>query len=313
MDFTVFSTQNSRYLAEKICARLGKLASLKNIERWQFDDGEQYYRLDIEKSDALMGKDVIFVGSTHTDDDLLELYRVGCGLAEHGTRRRIFIIPFFGYSTMERAVKPGEIVTAKKNAHLLSAIPNTGLGNIFLFLDLHTPGLVHYFEGNCLRYEVNSEPILVEAIKELNLSEMIFASADLGRPRRVKSFADLFETDIALISKTRQQKDTFIDNVIGNVKGKTVIIYDDMTRSGGTIAKAAEAYMNQGASQIYAVLSHLAPSNKEAIEKLAQMPVVKIISTNSHPATQSPGILNSEKFIIKDVSGIFAQAIKQLG
>ncbi|MBU6389873.1 ribose-phosphate pyrophosphokinase-like domain-containing protein, partial [Patescibacteria group bacterium] len=126
MKASIFSTQSSRYLAELIASRLSDTSRLERTERWAFDDGEQYYRLDIAGRTELMGRDAIFVSSTHTDHDLLEMYRVGCGLADHGTARRIFVIPYFGYSTMEREVQLGEIVTAKKNARLLSAMPNTG-------------------------------------------------------------------------------------------------------------------------------------------------------------------------------------------
>lgn len=155
----IFSTKASLYFAELIAKGLG-LPAVSHIERDVFGDGEQYYRLGINEREELFGKEVIFVGSTHTDADFLELYRVGCALVGYGAVRRIFVIPFFGYSTMERAVLPGEVVVAKTNARILSNIPNSGLGNVFLMLDLHVSGLVHYFEGDCLRFELYAEPVL---------------------------------------------------------------------------------------------------------------------------------------------------------
>jgi ribose-phosphate pyrophosphokinase len=307
----LFSTRNSQYLAELICKEMS-MTKRKNIERWQFDDGEEYYRIDIDDRAELMGSDAIMIGSTHTDTDLLEVYRVGCGLAEHGTDRRIFIIPFFGYSTMERAVKPGEVVTAKKNARMLSSIPNNGRGNVFLFMDVHTPGLIHYFEGDCLRYELHSDRLLIEAVETLKLKDPMFASADLGRPQRVRTFADHFGTDIAMISKARHQKQTIIETVVGEVTDKCVVIYDDMTRSGGTLIKAAEAYIEAGAKEVYAVMSHLAFTSEKVVDAILDSPIKKIISTNSHPMSQSPIIAASDRFIICDIAPLFAAGIEKL-
>lgn len=156
---------------------------------------------------------MVYVSSTHNDEDLLELIRVGSALAGYGSRKRIFCIPFFGYSTMERAVKLGEVVTAKVNCRLLSAIPNTASGNTFLFLDLHVAGLLHYFETDCVRALLTAVDLLEEALFEWlatattvekggesdgaedgggNVSDaklshnLLFASADLGRPKVIE-------------------------------------------------------------------------------------------------------------------------------
>jgi len=91
-----------------------------------------------------------------------------------------------GYSTMERAVLPGEVVSAKTNICMMSSIPSTGLGNVFLFLDLHVQGLLHYFEGPCVRVELYAEEVLVNGVKSLGLEKFMFASADLGRPKWVR-------------------------------------------------------------------------------------------------------------------------------
>jgi len=98
-----------------------------------------------------------------------------------------------GYSTMERAVHAGEIVSAKTNICMMSSIPSSGLGNVFLFLDLHVEGLLHYFEGPCNRVELYAEQILLDGIRQLGLPSFMFASADLGRPKWVSS-ASVVET-----------------------------------------------------------------------------------------------------------------------
>eukprot|EP00002_Diphylleia_rotans_P015278 TRINITY_DN2967_c0_g1_i3.p1 TRINITY_DN2967_c0_g1~~TRINITY_DN2967_c0_g1_i3.p1 ORF type:complete len:208 (-),score=39.68 TRINITY_DN2967_c0_g1_i3:875-1498(-) len=141
----IFCNDSSRYFADLIAENLG--LTVGKVTTRNFGDGETYYRVDMNSRTDLVGYDAIFVSSTSTDADLLGLVRIGTLLAESGTHRRIFVIPFFGYSTMERAVLPGEVVTCKVNCRILSSIPNTGSGNVFLFLDLHVGGILQYFEG----------------------------------------------------------------------------------------------------------------------------------------------------------------------
>jgi ribose-phosphate pyrophosphokinase len=306
----IYGTESSAYFTKLIANGLSAVPD--NINRSQFGDGELYHRLDIGDPSELIGKTAIFVGSTNSDKDFDELEKIGNALAAAGTARRIFVIPFFGYSTMERAVIAGEAVTAKINARRLSGIPNSDRGNIFLMLDLHISGILHYFEGDCLRYELYGEKILSEAIKELGLKNFIFGTADLGRTKWVETFAAKFKTDIVFIRKAREMEKTKVTNVIGDVKDKDIVIYDDMTRSGGTLIKAAEAYLKNGAKNIYAVLSHAAFNSEEIIKKLENSPIKKIITTNSHPMSQNKLVKNSKKFIVKDISPEFIKVIKKI-
>lgn len=117
---------------------------------------------------------------------------------------------------------------------------------------------------------------------------------------------------MVFIRKSRDYKKTKVLDVIGDVKGKTIIIYDDMTRSGGTLIPAAQAYLKRGAIKIYAVLSHLALNDRTVISKLIKSPIAKIISTNSHPMSQHALVKRSKKFMIKDVSPEFVQVIKKI-
>src|SRR3989344_3518443 len=165
----VISTQASSYFARKIAREFD--TKILPTTRIVFGGAEHYYRLGVNNFNELLGRDVILVGSTHSDKEVNEIYRIGCALSGYGAKRIIFCLPFFGYSTMERAVKPGEVVTAKINARMLSQLPHGDVRNCFLMLDLHTSGLVHYFEGECLRFELYAESVLTEAVKKLNLSD----------------------------------------------------------------------------------------------------------------------------------------------
>lgn len=306
----VLGTEASAYLASAIAKQLG--ATHRHTVRRLFSNGERYYKIDIEDTKELSGKDVVFVGATHTDDDLLELYRVGCALADLGTRRRIFVIPYFGYSTMERADKAGEVVTAKTNARLLSTIPNTNLGNVFLFLDLHKRGLLHYFEGDSLAVELSAQELFVAAIKKLKLKKFMMASADLGTPGRIQSLANHFNTDIAFVRKTRDFEKTNVVAVIGDVRGRDIVIYDDMVRSGSSLIQAAEAYKAQGAQRIFAVTSHLALNSEDVIKKLTGSVLEGIITTDSHPMSQSRAVHDNEFFRVIKSATLFADGLARM-
>jgi ribose-phosphate pyrophosphokinase len=307
----ILSTASSQYFASLIAEKLPASTEL-SMTRKSFGDGERYLKIDLEDRMALFGRDVIIVGSTATDDDFAEVCRVGTAAAKYGARRITYIIPFFGYSTMERAVKPGEIVTAKINARQLSELPHGDVRNCFLMLDLHTAGLVHYFEGECLRFELYAESILTEAVRDLGLANFMFASADLGRPLWVETFAKRFGTSLAFIRKSRDFEETQIEAVIGDVAGKIVIIYDDMLRSAKTAVHAADAYLEKGALAVYIVASHGAFNDDKAIELLEYSKVQKVIVTNSHPMSQHPRVVHSSKFVVKDVSHLFVDAILKL-
>src|SRR3712207_2891922 len=137
----VFSTLSYHYMQRELC--WSGHFDCGEVEVRQFPDGERYQRVltDVD------GREVVLVGGTISDADTLELYDLACTLVSLGAQSLTLIIPYFGYSTMERAVYPGEVVTAKTRAYLLSTIPATPHENRVLLLDLHTEGLPYYFEG----------------------------------------------------------------------------------------------------------------------------------------------------------------------
>jgi len=143
--FVVFGIRSYAAIAVQV-AELTK-GKLGEVDVREFPDGERYQRIVTNVSD----KDVVLVGGTISDKATLEIYDLACALVKYGARSLDLIIPYFGYSTMERAVKLGEVVTAKTRARLLSSIPSASQGNRALLLDLHSDGIPHYFEGNpCL-------------------------------------------------------------------------------------------------------------------------------------------------------------------
>ncbi|KAA6389409.1 MAG: ribose-phosphate diphosphokinase [Streblomastix strix] len=264
----ILSNESSIYFARLLQDKLAQkkiVSFFAPVVRQHQSGGGSYIKFGVEDQDIFLGKDCIYVSSLLNDTDFFDLFRVASTLSAIGTRSRIFVIPFLGYSTMERAVNPGEIVSCKTNIRLLSSLPSHGHGNTFLFFDLHTSGIIHYFEGNTVRAELDGKECLLNAIKHIGIdkNKPVFASADLGRPKHVEWFASQFGTEIALIRKTRSFQSTEVQDVVGDVEGRRVVIYDDMTRGGGTLLKAAKEYKKKNSLSVSAVLSHCALTNIE--------------------------------------------------
>lgn len=305
-DMLIFSTQKSEYLAKKLATALK--ASLALIERQTFNDGEHYMRITKPLPADIIGQPVVIVASITNDAELLEIQRLGVTLAHMNAGKIIFAIPFLAYSTMEVAKLPGEIVMAKTNAHLLSHFPKPH-NNTFVFLDLHEASLTSYFEGDTTAQQISAIDILAKALKKKRISKPIIGSADLGMPLQVQHLAKLMKADVALVSKSRTFSHTAVLAAVGNVKNRNVIIYDDMVRSGESLTNAAEAYKKAGAKKVYAAISHLAITNKQALQALVKSPIELIVTTNSHPASQE---YMHKKVQVEPVIGEYARFIKRL-
>ncbi|MEZ5047003.1 MAG: ribose-phosphate diphosphokinase [Chitinophagaceae bacterium] len=299
--YIIFSTTSYSYLMEELLA----ISSFEKgqIERHFFPDGELYLQIlnDVEN------KDVILIGGTIDDMNTLELYDLAMGIVQLGARSLQIIIPYFGYSTMERAVKKGEIVKAKNRATLLSAIPMCTENNVLYLMDLHSEGIPHYFDHHVRTHHIYCKDIFINEIKNNTLVNVVLAATDAGRAKWVESLAFEMNIGSAFVYKHRLQGDeTVITGVNANVQNKTVYIYDDMIRTGGSLIKAAQAYHDAGAKEIIAMTTH-GLFNNGALEKIEKSGLfTKVITTNTHP-----NVLNlKNQFIqIKSVAGIIFEII----
>ena len=308
MNLLLLSTSTSTAFAQRLAASLG--APLAAMDRREFPDGERYLRLPLADHLDLLGKDVVLVGATDTDAHLNELYRAGCAAAKGGARTLVLVIPYFGYSTMERSTKAGEVVTAKTIARQLSAIPRAQRGNWTILMDLHSAGIVHYFEGDMVALELYAETRIVEAIQELDLKDLCLASTDMGRAKWVETFANRLHAPVALIHKKRiSGSQTRINAVVGDVAGKNVVIFDDMIRTGGSLLQAVDAYLKAGAVSVHAVATHLVlPTG--TIEKLESSQLASITGTDTHPRHQE--LAGRPRWRIVSVAPIFAEVVGRL-
>ncbi|MGE0870945.1 MAG: ribose-phosphate diphosphokinase [Kofleriaceae bacterium] len=273
----VFSTSDYGYLAAAMAAECGW--QLGTIARRSFPDGEHYRRIEIDPAD----RDVVLVGGTIDDAATLELYDLACGMVTGGAYRLRLVIPYFGYSTMERSVRPGEIVTAKTRARLLSSIPTASRGTQVFLLDLHVASLEHYFEGGLRTVHVYGKPLVTAAARRLGGQDFVLACTDAGRAKWVESLANDLGVSAAFVFKRRHDDATDVTGVSAQVAGRRVVIYDDMIRTGGSLIGAAVAYRDAGAVAIDAIATHgLFPG--DSLDKIKATGLFgQVVVTDSHP------------------------------
>jgi ribose-phosphate pyrophosphokinase len=261
------------------------------IEVKKFPDGETYHRVLTSVTD----KDVVIVGGTYTDSETFELYDIACHCSKAGVSSLTMIIPYYGYATMERAVKEGEIVKAKTRARILSSIPGTPKTRV-VFMDLHSEGTPHYLEGSIQPVHLYAKKLIIEMCQKISIGtdpvwwknkDFVLGSTDAGRAKWVESLANEMGVECAIITKRRTSgSDTSIVGINADVKGKKVVIYDDMIRTGGSLLSAGKAYKDAGASHVYAVASHGVLPDQSIFKLFGNPPDAifdKVYVTNTHP------------------------------
>lgn len=276
------------------------------IERKLFPDGERYLRILPE----LHGRDVVLLGGTPSDADWLDVFDLACGIARGGARSLSIIMPYFGYQTMERAVKPGEVVVAKTRARLLSAIPAPEGGTHLFLFDLHTDGIEFYLDDRILSRHVYGAPIVTTKIKERMAGRpFVLGACDAGRAKWVQSLARDMHVEPAFVYKRRDATSggTSVTGINADVKGREVVIYDDMIRTGSSLVQAARAYRAAGATKVHAIASHLVLPGNAYAELRATGVFESIMGTDSHPGS---GVLPREDVV--SIAPVLVECLSKL-
>ena len=274
----ILASSRYQYLAARIAEVSGWPCG--EVERQRFPDGEKYQRVVTPVAD----RDVVIVGGTIDEDATLEIYDLASTIAAAGAYRLTLVVPYYGYSTMERSVRVGEVVTAKTRARMLSSIPVASRGNRVFMLDLHVGTIAHYFEGATRTVHVYGKSIVTAAARRLGGDDFVLACTDAGRAKWVESLANDLRVPAAFVYKRRVDGDTTeVTGVSAEVRGKRVVIYDDMIRTGGSLVNAARANRDAGAVSIDAIATHgLLPG--DSIARLQATGLFgKVVVTDSHP------------------------------
>ncbi len=289
---------------EQLAAELARLSDAHSgvVIRDRFPDGEHYLRVDGEVND----RHVVLVGGTVDHDATLELYDLACAIVESGAATLTLVVPYFGYSTMERAVHPGEAVMAKNRARVLSSIPRAKLGNQILLLDLHSEGIPHYFEGTIRPFHVYAKPVIQQLARELGGPSFVLGSTDAGRAKWVESLANDLRVPAAFVYKRRLSGETTeVTAVSTSLSGETVVVYDDMIRSGSSLINAGRAYREAGAGRLIAIATHGVFADDGAARIRESGLFEQVAVTDSHPNARQEGV------IVRSVAPLFAAYVKQ--
>ncbi len=259
--FSVYSTAGYRFLQDRLFEanrqrpggdQLPLVPGLFETEL--FADEERYYRY----KQNLVGRRVLILGGSPNADELVQLITMAMGAYQQGAREILVVDAYFGYSTMERAVKRGEIVTARIQAELKSTVPQAPDGTWWYNFDLHSEGLPGFYRIQMHTEHWYCQGPLSEAIESLGLDNYVMGSTDLGRASWIKTYAAKHNVDIVLIDKRRDKSQTSVDRVIGveNLPGRDVVLFDDMFRTCGSVIKATDTYVTNGARNIYLIGTH---------------------------------------------------------
>ena len=302
----VFCGNSNPAFAETICKELG-LEMGKGIVQ-TFSDGE----VSVSLEETVRGADVFLVQSTckPVNDHLMELLVMidACRRASAG--RITAVIPYFGYARQDRKAKSRDPISAKLVANMLTAAG----ANRILTMDLHAAQIQGFFDipvdhllGNptFVEYYLNKFPE-----DKFNHDEVVVVSPDVGSVARARAFAAKVHMGLAIVDKRRQRANVSeVMNVIGDVRGKTCILYDDMIDTAGSLCNAAEALVKiGGAKEVYACATHGVLSGP-AFERIENSPLKEVVVHNTVPLTAN---CSCSKIKQLDVAPIFARAISHI-
>jgi len=294
--YKVFSGTNSQYLAEKICASLGCPLGKMNIQH--FADGE----FSVSYEESIRGEVVFLIQSTFPNsDNLMELLLMVDAAKRASAAKIIAVVPYFGWARQDRKDKPRVSIGAKLIADLMST---AGVERL-ITMDLHADQIQGFF--NVPVDHLYASTIFLPYIKSLNLDNLVIATPDVGGSKRANSYAKFLDVPLVLCHKSRERANEVAEmKIIGSVKGKHVILVDDMVDTAGTITKAAGIMIDEGALSVRAIASHCVMSGP-ATDRIENSCLTEMIMTDSIPFSKS-----CNKVRILSIADMFADTIERV-
>jgi len=268
----IFSGTATRYLAEQIAAASGD--RLGEVSMSRFSDGE--FQPSFEET--VRGELVFIVQSTiPPSDNLFELLLMVDAAKRASAKRIVAVMPYFGFARQDRKDKPRVSIGAKLVANMLTA---AGVDRI-MTMDLHADQIQGFFEVPVDHLFASS--IFLPYIKEMGLTDLVMAAPDTGGTKRANAYAKHLGVDMAICYKQRKVANRIESmTVIGDIKDKNVVLVDDMVDTAGTLTKAADMMMDQGARSVRAVCTH-AVLSADACQRIAASSLAELIVTDTIP------------------------------
>jgi len=298
-EIKIFTGNANPELAAEIANELGVPLGRALVST--FSDGE----IAVNINETVRGADVYVVQPTSppVNEHWMELLIMIDAMKRASAGRITAVVPYYGYARQDRKAKARDPITAKLIADLVTV---SGADRI-LTMDLHASQIQGFF--NIPVDHLLGVPILVEYFQKKKLENPVIVSPDMGSVTRARNFAQYLEAPIAIIDK-RRPKDNVAEvmNIIGDIKGYTAILVDDMIDTAGTITEAAKALKKFGALDVYACCTHPVFSGP-AIERIKDSPITELVATNTIPLAAEKQL---DKIKTVTVAPVFAEAINRI-
>ncbi len=295
-DAKIFACSKSVHLAEQIAEKYG--VSLGKVTFSKYSDGE--FQPSFEES--IRGLRVFLVCSTFpSSDNLMELLLMIDAAKRASARHITAVIPYFGWARQDRKDKPRVPIGAKLVAKLLETAGATRI----MTMDLHADQIQGFFEKPV--DHLFASTIFLSHVQELKLDNLTIASPDMGGSKRAYAYSKFLESDVVICYKQRKAANQIgTMELIGEVKGRNVILVDDMIDTGGTLAKAADLMMEKGALSVRAICTHAILSG-DAYEKIENSQLKELIVTDSIPLKKQ-----SNKIRVVSCAPLFAEVMQMV-
>jgi ribose-phosphate pyrophosphokinase len=293
-----FSGSSNPALAKKICKSLGE--PLGEVELRRFSDGELFVKLE----ENVRGRDVFIMQSLAPDcnNALMELLLLIDAARRASAWRITAVVPYYCYARQDRKDQPRVALSSKLVANLLTT---AGVDRV-LCMDLHVGQIQGFFDIPV--DHLYAAPVLLRAIKKLQLNDFTVVSPDTGSLKRCRAYAKILNVPVAFIDKRRPGPNVAeVVNIVGEIKGRNAILVDDMIDTAGSLANAAEALKSKGAKKVYACATHPVLSGP-AIERLDNSCIETIVVTNTIPL----GDKQCDKVKVVSVGGLLADCIERI-
>ncbi|ALU73874.1 ribose-phosphate pyrophosphokinase [Tenacibaculum finnmarkense] len=292
----IFACSQSIELAKEIAKEYG--IPLGDVTTTHFSDGE--FQPAFEES--IRGRRIFLIGSTFPSADNLMEMLLMCDAAKRASARHITaVMPYFGWARQDRKDKPRVAIGAKLVAKLLESAGATRI----MTMDLHADQIQGFFEKPV--DHLFGSTIFLPYVESLNLDNLTIASPDMGGSKRAYAYSKFLESDVVICYKQRQKANVIAYmELIGEVKGKNVILVDDMIDTGGTLTKAADLMMERGALSVRAICTHPILSG-DAYERIQNSKLTELIVSNTIPLKKSVS-----KIKVVNCASLFADVMRKV-
>jgi ribose-phosphate pyrophosphokinase len=294
----IFAGGASRQLAKAICEKLK--VPLGDVEVTRFEDGE----VSVRFNENIRGADVFIVQSTNAPADHLMELLVMLDAAKRASARRVTaVLPYFGYARQDRKDQPRAPITAKLVANVITVAG----ADRALTMDLHSAQIQGFFDIPL--DHLYAAPVLIEHFEKMAIPNLVVVAPDIGSVKMARAYAKRLGAELALVDKRRPKADSVeIMNIIGEVEGKNIVMFDDVVTTARTLCQAALAMRNNGALDIYAGVTH-GVFCAGSFERIAASPIKEVVVTDT--VNHEPGSLPPQ---VRElcVAGLLGEAVQRI-